>query len=101
MFDAWESLGDHYFEDDRIQIAEIDCEPDLNKQVCKGFGVDGLIQCSFVVSFHQLSFIAYPTLLIFKNGAKADKFLEERTKDELVNYADKWIKEMTTVKDET
>jgi hypothetical protein len=101
MFDAWESLGDHYFEDDRIQIAEIDCEPNLNKQVCQGFGVDGLIQCAFIESFHNLSYTAYPSLIIFKNGFKADKFSDERTKDKLVNYAHKWIKEMTAVKDET
>lgn len=83
MFEAWEALGDHYFEDDRIQIAEIDCEPKLNKQVCIGFDVD-----------------AYPSLLMFKNGKKMDKFLDDRTIDELVVYADKFIKENETVKDE-
>lgn len=83
MFEAWESLGDFYFQDDRILIAEIDCEPDLNKEVCKGFDVD-----------------AYPSLLMFRNGVKSEKYLGERTKDDLVEYADKFIKE-TIVKDET
>jgi hypothetical protein len=83
MFEAWESLGDHYFEDDRIQIAEIDCEPELNKQVCQGFGVD-----------------AYPSLLMFKGGFKADKYLDERTLQDFVNYADKFIKDTKNVKDE-
>lgn len=84
MFEAWESLGDHYFEDDRIQIAEIDCEPELNKQVCKGFDVD-----------------AYPSLIMFKNGLKVEKYLEDRAVTDLINYADKFINEIVTVKDET
>lgn len=82
MFEAWENLGDFYFQDDRILIAEIDCEPELNKQVCKVFGVT-----------------AYPSLFIFKNGIKDEKYLGERTKDALVKYADKFIK--AAVKDET
>jgi Thioredoxin len=84
MFEAWEKLGDFYFEDDRILIAEIDCEPALNKEVCKGLGVD-----------------AYPSLLLFRNGVKEEKYLEERGEADLIEYVDKVIKNIMVVKDET
>lgn len=41
IFDIWENLGEHYSNDKRILIAEMDCEPDKNKKVCKSFKVSG------------------------------------------------------------
>lgn len=84
MFDAWENLGDFYFEDDRILIAEIDCEPELNKEVCKGLGVD-----------------AYPSLIMYRNGVREEKYDGERTNDDLIMFVDEYIKKPAIVKDET
>jgi thioredoxin-like negative regulator of GroEL len=57
-------------------IAEMDCEPEKNKKICKSFKVTG-----------------YPALIFFKDGKKFEKYIGERKLEELKIYVDDFLRE--------
>lgn len=59
-----------------MKIAEMDCEPDKNKKVCKSYKVTG-----------------YPALIFFKDGKKFEKYIGERSKEELIIYVNDFLRE--------
>lgn len=81
MFDVWENLGEKYSNDKRFVIAEMDCEPEKNKKVCKSFKVRG-----------------YPALIMFKDGVKYEKFIGERKLDDFVTYVEDFLREEAEIK---
>lgn len=81
IFELWESIGDHFAEHPNIQIAEVDCE--RNKDLCKVFKVT-----------------AYPTLLMFKNGVKYERYIGTRSKKDLIEYIENFIND-GKIRDET
>lgn len=81
IFDVWENIGDHYAYNNSIMIAEVDCED--YKSLCRNFKVR-----------------EYPTLIMFKNGVKFEKYVGLRTKEDIIEYIDSFLKHQITVKDE-
>lgn len=83
IFDTWESLGDHYAYNSSVLIAEVDCEP--NKSLCKSFKI-----------------YEYPTLVMFRNSKKFEKYIGKRTKEELIEYVDDYLAGASSnIRDET
>lgn len=81
IFETWENVGDFFAEQDNIKIAEVDCE--RQKDLCKLFKIN-----------------AYPTLLMFKNGVKYEKYVGVRSKNDLVSYVENFVKK-GSARDET
>lgn len=73
IFETWENVGDHFANNKTIVIAEIDCEE--YKSLCRNFKIR-----------------EYPVLVMFKNGAKFEKYVGPRTKEDLIEYIDNFLK---------
>lgn len=69
MFDEWEGFAEKYFKNKSILVAEIDCEP--YKKLCQKFNVR-----------------RYPAIIMFKNGKKFEKYVDERKKDDFIAYVE-------------
>ncbi|KAG5684015.1 hypothetical protein PVAND_013268 [Polypedilum vanderplanki] len=68
----WENVGEHYEDSEDILIAEMDCGK--FKPICQKFNVR-----------------EYPTLIIFKDGKRFERYIGPRTTKDFVNYIDKFI----------
>lgn len=84
MFDAWESLGEHYWNHNNVRIAEMDCDPPKNKKICHKFGVD-----------------QFPMIFIFKDGIQGKLYEGHREKEDFVSYVEQFLDELETKRDET
>lgn len=62
-------------------IAEVDCED--YKPLCRSFKIR-----------------EYPTLIMFKDGVKFEKYVGLRTKEDIIEYIDNFLKNPVAVKDE-
>jgi thioredoxin domain-containing protein 5 len=71
---VWEELAAKYEGNDAVTIAKVDCTSDdnKNKELCSEQGVNG-----------------FPTLLLFKDGAKVEEFSGKRTTETLQEFVNK------------
>lgn len=84
MFMTWEYLGEHYANNNRVVIAELDCTPKKNLKVCRAMGVDH-----------------YPTYILFKNGQREQKMRGRQRKLDLIEYVEDLFEESVMLRDET
>lgn len=84
MFEAWESLGEHFWNNKNIRIAEMDCDPPENKKICKKFKVD-----------------QFPMIFMFKEGIQGKLYDGSREKEDLVSYIEQFLGELEPKRDET
>lgn len=84
MFEDWESLGEYYFDNEKVSIAEMNCEPSVNKKICRRFEAD-----------------RYPRIFMFKNGVKHDKLYDgEREKKYFIQYIEQFMSSTENKRDE-
>merc|ERR1711937_305610 len=69
MADDWQAAADHFADNDKVTVANVDCTQ--HRDVCGKFEVQG-----------------YPTLKSFKKGVAFEEFYD-RKKDVIVGYANK------------
>lgn len=78
ILDIWENVGER-FDSSEILIAEIDCGK--FKPTCQKFNVR-----------------EYPTLIMFQDGKRFEKYIGPRTTNDIVTYVKKFL-EKRKVKD--
>lgn len=83
MFETWENLGEHYANNNKVVIAELNCEPKKNLKICRSFGV------------HR-----YPSYILFNNAEKEKKVSGRKKKKAFISYVEHLIKKTLTTKDE-
>lgn len=83
MFETWENLGEHYTDDKRVVIAEMNCKPKKDKKVCRSFGVD-----------------RFPTYVLFDEGVKKKLMSGKKRLKDLVNCVDDLIEENAMFRDD-
>lgn len=76
MFNAWEKVGELYQDSDKIFIAEMNCEPTSNKEICRRFKIK-----------------SYPRLIMFKNGKKDERYEDKFTQDRITGYIEEYLAE--------
>jgi len=82
MAPAWDELAKAFEDDDRVSIGRVDCTSE--RDLCETHGVRG-----------------YPTLLLFVNGQKDDKYQGSREFKDLFSYATKAGKKFDDMKQGT
>lgn len=65
-------MGEHFAHQKDILIADFDCGK--YKAACQSYNIK-----------------EYPTLIIFKDGKRFEKYIGARTTQDLINYVDKFI----------
>lgn len=69
MAPAYDELGRKFVGHDKVKIAKVDCTQEVNRQLCNEQNVDG-----------------FPTLFLYKNGAKVSEYNGDRSLDDMVNF---------------
>ncbi|CAH1995841.1 unnamed protein product [Acanthoscelides obtectus] len=65
----WDSLAEKFGKTDGVHISKVDCTLNVNKQLCNDEGIEG-----------------FPTLILYKDGAKLWEYTGSRSLDELSDF---------------
>lgn len=71
-FFQWDELATKFIGSSNVKIAKVDCTLGDNKELCSEQEVDG-----------------FPTVYIYRNGAKVDEYNGSRSLDDLYEYVNK------------
>jgi hypothetical protein len=72
--EIWEEIGGKYEDDDRLVIADFNCDDIPNKMICRKFKV-----------------FDYPQFIMFKNGRKDEKYADKRNVKHLSLYIEEYL----------
>lgn len=84
MFLTWEYLGEHYANNNKVVIAELDCTPKKNLKVCRAMDVGH-----------------YPTYILFKNGQREKKMSGRQQRFDLIEHVEDLLDGSAILRDET
>lgn len=71
---TWHDLGEKFSDREDVTIADVDCTREENKQLCDEQEVDG-----------------FPTLILYKNGERLDKYTGSRGLSDLYKFVGKHL----------
>ncbi|XP_014281802.1 thioredoxin domain-containing protein 5 homolog [Halyomorpha halys] len=71
---TWQDLGNKFEAEDKVQIAEVDCTREDNRQLCDDQEIGG-----------------FPTLVLYKSGKKVDKYSGSRALMDLYDFVMKHV----------
>lgn len=72
IWDIWENVGEKFTNSKDILIADMNCGK--YKSTCQSFNVR-----------------EYPTLIMFKDSKRFEKYIGKRSTNDLINYVEKFI----------